>query len=96
MYQKKDIENKLNQLRPTLANRFNVSKIGYFGSYSTGKQTEKSDLDLLVEFSKPTGWEFFALEEFLEKEFGLQIDLVTIDGLKERIKTPILSQVQYI
>ena len=96
MYQRKDIERKLIQLRPTLTDRFNVSKIGYFGSYYTGKQTEKSDLDLLVEFSKPTGWDFFTLEEFLEKEFGLRIDLVTMDGLKERMRTPILSQVQYI
>jgi uncharacterized protein len=96
MRQSIDIETKLLELKPVLSERFHVSKIGYFGSYAAGGQTEKSDLDLLVEFSQPIGWEFFALEKFLEQEFGLNIDLVTQDALRERIKRPILNQVKYI
>lgn len=96
MRQAVDIESKLQQLKPLLADRFHVSKIGYFGSYASGQQTGRSDLDLLVEFSQPIGWEFFTLEKFLEKEFGLSIDLVTKEALKERIKRPILDQVKYI
>lgn len=96
MGQAVDIESKLQQLMPLLADRFHVSKIGYFGSYAAGQQTGRSDLDLLVEFSQPIGWEFFTLEKFLEKEFGLSIDLVTKEALKERIKRPILDQVKYI
>ena len=91
-----EIENKLRKLKPVLVDRYHVRKIGYFGSYATGKQTEKSDLDLLVEFSQPIGWEFFTLERFLEAEFGLDIDLVTKDALKERIKPSILKQVKYV
>jgi hypothetical protein len=91
-----DIETKLQELKPVLLDKFHVSKIGYFGSYAAGGQTDKSDLDLLVEFSQPIGWEFFTLEKFLEQEFGLSIDLVTKDALKERIKRPILDQVKYI
>ncbi len=96
MRQVTDIETKLQKLKPVLSDRFHVSKIGYFGSYATGRQTDKSDLDLLVEFSRPIGWEFFTLEKFLEQEFGLRIDLITKDALKERIKRPILSQVKYV
>jgi uncharacterized protein len=91
-----DIESKLQKLKPVLSDKFHVSRIGYFGSYATGSQTGKSDLDLLVEFSQPIGWEFFTLEKFLEQEFGLSIDLVTKDALKERIKRPILNQVKYV
>lgn len=91
-----DIEAKLQELKPVLLNKFHVSKIGYFGSFATGKQTDTSDLDLLVEFNQPIGWEFFTLEKFLEKEFGLSIDLVTKEALKERIKAPILNQVRYV
>ena len=86
----------MQELKPVLFNKFHVSRIGYFGSFATGRQTDKSDLDLLVEFSQPIGWEFFTLEKFLEKEFGLSIDLVTKDALKERIKRPILNQVKYV
>ncbi len=96
MLTKLDIENKLQAIKPLLADKFHVSSIGYFGSYSTGQQNEQSDLDLLVEFSQPVGWEFFTLERFLEQSLGLRVDLVTRNALKEQIKESILKQVQYI
>lgn len=96
MLSKIDIETKLRKMKPELAAKFNVSSIGYFGSFATGQQNENSDLDLLVEFSKPIGWKFFTLEHFLEQSFGIPIDLVTKNALKENIKEPILNQVQYI
>lgn len=96
MLSKLDIEHKLQAIKPVLADKFHVSSIGYFGSYSTGQQTDQSDLDLLVEFSQPVGWEFFTLERFLEKSLGLRVDLVTHNALKEHIKESILKQVRYI
>jgi predicted nucleotidyltransferase len=91
-----DIEAKLQQIKPVLAEKFHVSEIGYFGSYVTGNQTANSDLDLIVEFSQPIGWSFFTLESFLEQALGLRIDLVTKSALKSRIKESILNQVKYI
>ena len=96
MLTKSDIENKLLSLKPFLADKFHVRSIGYFGSFSTGQQTVESDLDLLVEFSKPVGWEFFSLECFLEQSFGFKIDLVRKEALKDQIKESILKQVRYI
>ena len=96
MLTKLEIEHKLQAIKPVLTDKFHVSSIGYFGSYSTGQQNEKSDLDLLVEFSEPVGWEFFTLERFLEQTMGLRVDLVTRNSLKEQIKESILKQVQYI
>jgi uncharacterized protein len=96
MQSAENIKNKLQELKPVLADRFHVSKIGYFGSYVKSEQTKESDIDLLVEFSKPIGWEFFTLEKFLEKALGLPVDLVTSSALKERIKAPILNEVKYI
>jgi predicted nucleotidyltransferase len=96
MLTRSDIENKLRKLKPELAAKFHVSRIGYFGSYASNSQTAKSDLDLLVEFSKPIGWEFFTLESFLEQSFGIPIDLVTQNALKERIKDSILKQVNFV
>lgn len=96
MLSKLDIEHKLQAIKPVLTDKFHVSSIGYFGSYSTGQQTDQSDLDLLVEFSQPVGWEFFTLELFLEQSLGLRVDLVTRNALKEQIKESILKQVKYI
>ena len=91
-----DIEIKLKELKPFLADEYFISRIGYFGSYSTGDQTEESDIDILVEFSKPIGWKFFTLESYLEKVFGKKIDLVTIGALKHQLKDIILNQVKFV
>lgn len=96
MLSKTYIQNKLLEIKPILANEFHVSKIGYFGSYANGRQTNKSDIDLLVEFSKPVGWGFFTLERFLEQTLGIPVDLVTKNALKKRIREIILNQVIYI
>lgn len=96
MLSRPDIESKLQEIKPVLADKFHVSRIGYFGSYVSGQQNSKSDLDLLVEFSEPIGWSFFTLEKFLEQSLGLPVDLVTRNALKERIKEPILNQVIYV
>lgn len=96
MLSKTDIESTLKQIKPLLADKYHVSSIGYFGSFAKGEQTDTSDLDLLVEFSKPVGWEFFTLEKFLEQTFGIRIDLVTPNALKNRIKESILNQVHYV
>lgn len=96
MLSRTDIENRLQQIKPVLVDKFHVNRIGYFGSYVNGEQTDKSDLDLLVEFSQPVGWEFFTLEKFLEQALGLPVDLVKKNALKERIKETILNQVVYI
>jgi len=90
------VEQRLKDLKPILASKFNVERIGYFGSYADKSQTENSDLDILVEFSKPVGWEFFTLEKFLEDRLGLKIDLVTKNALKEQLKHSILNQVRYV
>ncbi|MCL2544600.1 MAG: nucleotidyltransferase domain-containing protein [Clostridia bacterium] len=36
-----------------VAAQFPIKQASYFGSYAIGKQTESSDLDLLLEFQKP-------------------------------------------
>jgi predicted nucleotidyltransferase len=96
MLSRTEIEAKLRMIKPELTDKFHVSRIGYFGSFAFDRQTENSDLDLLVEFSEPIGWKFFTLEHFLEQSLGIAVDLVTKNALKARIKESILSQVQYV
>jgi uncharacterized protein len=96
MKTRNEIETKLKEIKPLLMNEFSVSEIGYFGSYAMDKQTKKSDIDILVEFSKPIGWRFFTLEKYLEDFFGIKVDLVTKNALKEQLKQDILKKVRYI
>lgn len=96
MTTQKDILNKLKELKPILQQRYAVKEIGLFGSFAAGDFTEESDIDLLVELEKPTGWNFFSLELFLEDVFKRKVDLVTKNALKAPIRDSILNQVNYV
>ncbi len=95
----KQIEKKLEELKPTLRERFKVKKIGVFGSYIRGKQKKSSDLDILVEFKKTDTLsllEFIGLENYLTEALGTKVDLVEKSGLKPRIGKHILEEVVYL
>jgi len=89
------IERTLKELKPLLGERFKVKKIGVFGSYLHGEQSEESDVDILVEFYEPVGWEFIDLKDFLEETLGQEVDLVTVRALKPQLRDKILREVVY-
>ena len=73
---------------PFLADEYGVKKIGFFGSFATGEQSSKSDVDIVVEFGRPIGLKFMELADYLEKLLGRKVDLLTPDGIKGiRIKS---------
>jgi predicted nucleotidyltransferase len=96
MESKEQIEFRLKALMPVLIAKFNIKKIGLFGSFVTDTATPDSDIDILVDFEKTPGWEYFDLMEFLENELGRKVDLVTPNALKAPLKTKILNQVEYL
>ena len=76
---------------------YHVKQIGIFGSYVSGNANENSDVDILVEFSKPIGLiEYIKLEEYLEEKIGLKVDLVLKDGIKPGLREIIIEQVVYV
>ena len=96
MLTQSDRENQLKSLKPIIFSVYNVKSLGYFGSFALGEENESSDIDILVEFQHPAGWEFFELEEMLEKVFQRKIDMVTPNGLKPQLRNEILSSTKYI
>lgn len=79
-----------------LKKRFKVKSLGIFGSYVRGEQEFQSDIDLLVEFSEPVGWEFIDLKDYLEDLLGMEVDLVTPNALRKHLKETILNEVVYL
>ncbi|MGD2247292.1 MAG: nucleotidyltransferase family protein [Candidatus Methanofastidiosia archaeon] len=90
-----DVEAILKKNKSKLREKYKVEKIGVFGSYVHGEQSEISDIDILVQFCEPVGWEFLDLKEFLESILGITVDLVTVNALKPQIKDKILEEVVY-
>ncbi len=87
---------QLKKDKPFLAKKFNVSRIGVFGSYARGEESGESDVDVLVEFSSPIGWEIVDLKEILEDRLQAKVDLVTEGGLKPQLKDKIMNEVVYM
>lgn len=55
----------------------------------------RGEVQILVEFSKPIGWEFISLKEYLEGVLEREVDLVTAGALKPQMKEQILKEVVY-
>lgn len=81
--------------RKTLRARFAVRKIGLFGSFARGEQRKSSDIDLLVEFEKPSFDNYMELKFFLEDLLKARVDVVMADSLKPRLKPYIEQEVIY-
>lgn len=94
MQSREEVFTTLRRLKGELAARFSVSRIGIFGSVARGEQTEASDIDILVEFSRPVGFfTFLELEEYLSVTLGAPVDLVTPDALKPVIRDRVAAEV---
>ena len=88
-----EIKKNMDELRQ----KYNVSKMGIFGSFSRGEANDNSDIDVLVEFSKPIDiFEFLSLKEHLEFVLGRRVDLVTEKALRPQLKENILREVKYV
>ncbi|OGK36801.1 hypothetical protein A3F03_01770 [Candidatus Roizmanbacteria bacterium RIFCSPHIGHO2_12_FULL_41_11] len=85
---------KVKRVLPFLVKQYHIKSLGVFGSYVQNKQSSRSDLDLLVEFSKTPGLlKFIELENRLTDLLGIRVDLVMKDTLKPVIGKHILREV---
>ncbi|QTA38231.1 nucleotidyltransferase family protein [Thermosipho ferrireducens] len=84
------------QHREYLEEKYRIKSLKIFGSYAEGKQTEKSDIDLIVDFYEvPTLIEFVRIEEELSKILGVKVDLLTEKSISPFIK-PYIKEVEVI
>ena len=85
----------LRQNKQLLKERYNVSKIGLFGSYAQGTPNENSDIDILVDM--PSSFDnFFELKYFLEDAFGKTVDLGKTKNVRLLIKKYIDKEIIYV
>ena len=88
------IRQKLAAYKPVLAKKYGIREIGIFGSYSRGEQKNKSDVDVLVDFTNSISLlDFVHLENELSDLLGVKVDLVMKTALKPRIGKHILEEV---
>ena len=65
---------RLRELKPWLEEQ-GVVNVRLFGSYARDEAGPDSDVDLLVDTTRPMGWDFFGLEEDLSRLLGARVEL---------------------
>jgi predicted nucleotidyltransferase len=100
MLTKEKITKILQENYPYLASEYGVKRIGLFGSYAKDVPTEKSDVDLVVEFDRQIGFRFAEFSEYLESLLGKRVDVLTPAGIRgiriERIARSIEESAVYV
>ena len=95
MFGRDDILQRLKEHQEEMGKRFSVRRIGLFGSYLHGNESETSDIDLIVDLSEPTFDHYMDLKFYLEAFFERPVDLVLSDTIKPRLKPVIQKEAAY-
>ncbi|MGO9118129.1 MAG: nucleotidyltransferase family protein [Desulfomonilaceae bacterium] len=90
---RQDILDRLAAHRDELKGR-GVKSVALFGSAARDEATDTSDVDLLVEFDRPTGLlALIGLKHRIEEMLQIEnVDLLTRDGLHPALKDRILAE----
>lgn len=76
-----------------IARRHGVVRLRVFGSQTTGKATESSDIDLLVDFEPGRDLlDLVGLKQDLEALLGRNVDVLEEEGLSPYLRERILQE----
>jgi predicted nucleotidyltransferase len=91
-----EIKLRLAASKKDLFARYPIRSIGIFGSFARGEAGPDSDVDILVEFSGPVGFEVADLAFELEDLLGLKVDLVPHGALRDRMRARVESDLVHV
>ncbi len=92
-----EILSALRSAKPQLEKKYAVKTLALFGSYSHNTAVNgASDVDVMVDFSKPIGLAFVALADELEDLLQLKVDLVSRGGIKPKYFSVIEPDLIYV
>jgi hypothetical protein len=93
---RQSILDMLNHDLPELRQRYGVRRIGLFGSFATGHNRARSDVDILVELEQYNYRVYVDLLFHLERLLGRKVDLVIERSIKPAIREQVISETIYV
>jgi predicted nucleotidyltransferase len=96
MINSKIVKDKLLVNHRYLTQKYHLNYIAIFGSISRGENNEKSDVDILVDFTQPIGILFIDLADELENILNNKVDLVSRNGVKSKYFEQIKNDLIYV
>jgi hypothetical protein len=82
---------KLRALKPWLEEQ-GIARVRLFGSYARDEARPDSDVDLIVEITKPLGLRFFGIERELSEKLGAHVELSTESSLHRIVLREALAE----
>lgn len=88
----------LKENKKLLKEQFHCTEIGLFGSFARNEQTEKSDIDFIVEFEPDTP-DLYTVEvelrKFLRNKFNREIDICAKKWIKPLYRNMVMNETLY-
>jgi len=97
--EREEILSFLKEKKSELFSDYQLTKIGLFGSFANGNQTENSDIDLIVEFQpniKNLTQKKSKIKDLVRNRFNKEVDLCREKYIKPYFKVQILESVIYV
>ena len=86
---------KLRELKPWLEEQ-GIVNVRLFGSYARDEAGPDSDVDLLVEVTRPLGVRFFGVERELSATLGVPVDLGTEGSLHRLVRKQAMRDLVHV
>ena len=88
---------KLAEFKQEQGDQFGITRIGVFGSVARQENTDDSDIDIVVEISKPSLSLMYQLRQSLTNLLGRTVDLVRMrDSLRPVFKSTIQQEAIFV
>lgn len=88
---------KLADFKQEHGDQFGITRLGVFGSLARKENTEDSDIDIVVEVTKPTLSLMYQLRQALTNLLGRSVDLVRMrDSLRPVFKSTIQQEAIFV
>ncbi len=79
-----------------ICHRNDISFCALFGSFARGEANLESDIDLLVRFSKPKGYDWLNAAFEIEEVLGKKVDLITETSLSRHVRDQVYKDLQIL
>ena len=94
----KDLISYLRKNKKYFHDKFGVTQMGVFGSFTRDEQTQSSDIDMVIEIEneRKNLHNFLEMKRYLEKETERKIDLGFEHTIKAIVKEKIKKHIIYV
>ena len=87
----------LRRFRETHHAKYNIVRIGIFGSAARDSMTDKSDIDIVVDLEKPGYLNLIGIKQALEEQLHCPVDIVRYrDSMNKYLKQRIDREAIYV